>query len=220
MLQQEAYDKALFTTLSIAQGYRGVFVPFTVISPVLPACIFRLVYPTLLVVPEQPAIAHLYDVRTGLLQHTIKFPSHLRNIDIRYLDFSERHVFFCAGEDGLIIYPRERASASRMIRFQPSEPMSRISSVSVYEFRTTPVSTVPTLPVVELHQVDLMCPNVSRVAARNFWKSVGIGDCSPDRLSTLTDHIQSTRLCLWLTHCVCRSRQLYIYHSRLRSLAK
>ena len=183
--QQEAYAKALFTLLSVSEGYRGVFVPFTVITPPRRAWSFRLVYPILLVASTQPSVAYLYDIRTGLLLHTLNFPARLRILRITSFDLSERHVFICVGDKGLLIYPRDGESVLSMIRLKPYWLMSGIPDINLYEYKGHPsdLSKFSTMAVVELKCMDVSHTTITSKKAR-FWKNVNTGDCLPDQFLT------------------------------------
>ena len=64
-LQQDVFEKSMFTTLSSSQDNRGVFVPYTVITPPKRPYNSRLLYPTLLVSTIQHAEGYLYNIRAA-----------------------------------------------------------------------------------------------------------------------------------------------------------
>lgn len=138
--QQQGNRGALWTTASIAQGDRGVFVPFTVITPPCPASVYCFAYPTFVFASVQAQEAYLYNIPTGHQLQTIVIDVTLQPIQITHVDLSEQHIFICAGDEGLLIFPRN-PSEFHPLHFSPR----RLNSMKAFnglllEYQTSPPS--------------------------------------------------------------------------------
>lgn len=89
---------------AFAASRRGVFAPWGVVRPPVDARGYRFVYPDLLIAAHRTA--YVYDVRTMALVLVLAETQTPRgNMDLRYVDLNQHHIFICF-EEALHVFNR------------------------------------------------------------------------------------------------------------------